>query len=451
MKKILLLLVLASFFQNSFAQEGKAPSKNGAREETTREIETTVITLDLSTPNPTSLKHSGKENKLVVSNKNPLAFNLINGNPYRFKYVLNFKKINLFTNITFNPTIDDLKKNGDPGDNGIIEGQADIDGDGIDDSQDECPNEAGPLITNGCPLEDGQNLEQLVLEKLKTTEKSIKDLKSKIDTYITEISNLPTLDMKGFNSKTKEFKEEFITIIEQNTENENIIEIENLTGDSVTKSQNEINELIEGVRLSIEKLISTKTSSYLLPIDINGDNIDFIEVQLDIFQGESEKPETYKYKIWIKGGLKIDVSGGFHLTSVFDSEYFTSDAENGEKFINRKDNGNYDFGFGSMVNLSLRGGSWVRPTLNVGALFTANQKFQVLTGLGFILGKNERFIFHTGLAMGRVNVLRNTFDDNGETSYDLGTDGIIPIDEKFKFGHFFGVTYNFTKTKSDKD
>ncbi|CAN0603288.1 unnamed protein product, partial [Ectocarpus sp. 12 AP-2014] len=121
------------------------------------------------------------------------------------------------------------------------------------------------------------------------------------------------------------------------------------------------------------------------------------------------------------------------------------------KFINRNDTGDYDFGFGSMVNLSLRGGSWVRPTLNVGALFTANQKFQVLTGFGFILGKNERFIFHTGLAMGRVNVLRNTFDDKGETSYDLGTDGIIPIDEKFKFGHFFGVTYNFTKTKSNID
>ncbi|CAN0577139.1 unnamed protein product, partial [Ectocarpus sp. 12 AP-2014] len=326
MKKILLLLVITSFFQNSNAQEDKASSKKGANKKKLHQIETTVITLDLSTPHPGSLIHSGKKNKLVVSNRKPLAFNLINGNPYRFKYVLNFNKINLFTNITFNPTIDDLKKNGDADVDGIVEGQADIDGDGIYDSQDECPDEAGLVITNGCPLENGQNLEQLVLKKLKTTEKSIKDLKSKIDTYIAAISNLPTLDIKGFNSKIKEFKEEFIAIIKQNSENENIIENENLTGDSVTKNQNEIITLIEGVRLSVEKLLSTKTSSYLLPIDINGDNIDFIEVQLDIFEGESENPETYKYKIWIKGGLKIDVSGGFHLTSLFDSAYFTSDA-----------------------------------------------------------------------------------------------------------------------------
>ena len=35
------------------------------------------------------------------------------------------------------------------------------------------------------------------------------------------------------------------------------------------------------------------------------------------------------------------------------------------------------FGFGTMVNISLRGGSWVKPALNFGALFTSNQKFQI--------------------------------------------------------------------------
>ena len=69
--------------------------------------------------------------------------------------------------------------------------------------------------------------------------------------------------------------------------------------------------------------------------------------------------------------------------------------------------GDYDFGFGTMVNIALRGGSWVRPTLNVGVLFTSNQKFQLLTGLGLILGKNERFLLHSGISMGRVNMLKN--------------------------------------------
>lgn len=436
MKKIYLLLVLTLYFQNALAQDS---------------IQTTIITLDLSSPHPASLKHSGNKNKLVVLNKEPLAFNLINGNPYRYRYVLNFNKVNLFTNVSFNPTINDVKKSEEPDDNGFVIGQADEDGDGVDDSQDECPDVAGHHITNGCPLEEGQNLEQLMLYKLQITKKSINDLKSKINTYISEISIQPTLDIKSFNFKTKEFKDDFIRIIEQNAQNENLIEKDKLTTDSVAENQNEISKLIEDARLSIEKLLSTKTSSYLLPIDINGDNIDYIEVQLDIFEGESQNPETYKYKIWIRGGLKIDVSGGVHLTSLFDSEFFTTDAENGEKVINQNDNGDYDFGFGSMVNISLRGGSWVRPALNVGALFTANQKFQLLTGFGFILGKDERFIFHTGLAMGRVNVLRNNFNADGETSYDLGTDGIIPLDDRFKFGHFFGVTYNFSKAKSNSN
>lgn len=104
-----------------------------------------------------------------------------------------------------------------------------------------------------------------------------------------------------------------------------------------------------------------------------------------------------------------------------------------------------------MVNVSLRGGSWVRPTLNFGVLFTSNQKFQMLTGFGLILGKNERLIVHGGLSMGRVNVLKNNFVADGETSYNLGADGNIPLNEKFKFGHFFGITYNFSKHKSNKD
>ena len=149
--------------------------------------------------------------------------------------------------------------------------------------------------------------------------------------------------------------------------------------------------------------------------------------------------------------MKIDISGGVHITSLFDNEYYTTDGDNNEKLIFVDDKGKYDFGFGTMVNVSLRGGSWVRPTLNFGALFTSNQKFQMLTGIGLILGKNERLILHGGLSMGRVNVLKDNFKTDGETSYNLGTEGTIPLDDKFKFGHFFGITYNFSKPKSNKD
>ena len=125
MKKILLLILVISSVQNLFSQD-----KNG-NEETN--ITTTVITLNLSKPNENSVNHSNNKNKLVVKNRNPLAFNLVNGNPFRYRYVLNYNKVNLFTNETFNPSASDLNING----SGI---EKDIDGDGIPDSLDEQPD-----------------------------------------------------------------------------------------------------------------------------------------------------------------------------------------------------------------------------------------------------------------------------------------------------------------------
>jgi hypothetical protein len=126
------------------------------------------------------------------------------------------------------------------------------------------------------------------------------------------------------------------------------------------------------------------------------------------------------------------------LTSLYDRTYFTDASGSGGSVLYEEDGGAYDFGFGSMVHVSLRGGSWVRPSLDFGALFTANQKFQILAGVGFILGKNERLILNAGISMGRVSVLRDNFSADGTTVYDLGTEGTIPLVQKFDIGHFLG-------------
>jgi hypothetical protein len=39
----------------------------------------------------------------VLPSKSPLAFNLINGNPYKYKYVINHKLINFFEGQGYNP------------------------------------------------------------------------------------------------------------------------------------------------------------------------------------------------------------------------------------------------------------------------------------------------------------------------------------------------------------
>jgi hypothetical protein len=420
MKKTILIILVLLCIQNSLAQ-----NKNTAKE---TNITTSVITLNLSKPGHNSVRHSNNKNKLIVKNRNPLAFNLINGNPFRYKYVLNYNKVNLFTNEKFNPSASDSS---------ITENGIKKDGDGIFDSI--APNTLN-LIT--------EDIVNILQQELKS---EILEFKKSIDSFISNISDDDNLNFEEFNLMKSSFKEQYLTYLNKTEDLQNKITILSNRGSNTTKTQNEINDILESARLQIEKLLNTKQNTYLLPLDINGDNIDYVEIQLDIYDGENETPETYKYKVWIRGGLKIDVSGGVYLTSLFDKEYYTTGSETNEKYIYENDLGGYDFGFGTMVNISLRGGSWVRPTLNFGAIFTSNQKFQMLSGLGLILGKNERLVIHSGISMGRVNVLKDEYIMDGETTYDLGTDGNVPVNEKFKFGHFFGITYNFDKPKSNID
>ena len=70
---------------------------------------------------------------------------------------------------------------------------------------------------------------------------------------------------------------------------------------------------------------------------------------------------SYVYYIWIEGGLKIDFSAGIFATSLIDYNYEKVQAYSKSEpstllidsiSINRKDNGNFDFAFGGMVNIS---------------------------------------------------------------------------------------------------
>ena len=73
------------------------------------QIETKVFTLNLGEPTLNSLRDSLNSNsKLVIKAKEPLAFKLVNGNPYKYKYVINHKFVNFFDGQGYNP-LDSLK------------------------------------------------------------------------------------------------------------------------------------------------------------------------------------------------------------------------------------------------------------------------------------------------------------------------------------------------------
>lgn len=512
------------------------------------QIDTKVFTLDLGKPHKGSLRVQTEEEvseskskqadddddddddttihtnkKLVIKSRELLAFNLINGNPYKYSYIINHKVVNFFEGQVYNPLdsvgkrisatpknfaamapgseeaqkLDDsinelhaknqdlLEKIGDTktakSDKDKLEKQVTANYATISKLQiqkkqleSQTPKAhvsksqySANFITNAnlkyslktvkaipaqSDAEDATNIQNAIL----VLEQSFTDLSIDLNNYVATIAAEDFLDTADFKVKRESFNASYIQLLK---------DLQGINGEAINfpdimkdfkKNTQPITDLSKGINDEIKKMYQLKLYNYLLPLDSNGKNIDAVEITVErSHKGTTPTvTDSCTYTVWVKDGLKIDVSGGLFITSLLDQEYETRDVQvttNGttetQKAIYKKNQGDYDFGFGSSINLSLRGGSWVRPALSVGALFTANQKFQILAGGGLILGKEERIVLHGGLTMGAVTTIADGYATDGSTSYDLGTNGTVPTSNKFSFGHFFGITYNFGKVK----
>lgn len=480
-------------------------------------IKTTVFTLNLNSPTKNALQSSDSAKRLVVSARNPLAFKLENGNPYKYRYVINSKvvsffgdakvnyldsvsKVNIPKNILETTPIldknDEVKKLESERDSLIAKntslissGQKSLSikeeirkneekiekintfiknlGSQISLYKSEAPNayeiiienkiDANNLFIRAIESKNNDDDKTNISNAFQLIKKMSTDLKSDINKYTSEISSEDFLDRDTFVNKRARFNSTYIKLLNDISKlNRDAMNFDDIKEDYV-KKLNEFNTLSIEIKQEISKMFQLKINNYLLPVDINGKNIDLVEVSVKRYDktATNPTPDEYTYNIYVKGGFKIDISAGLFISSLMDKEYETKDVlvnVNGttetQKIIYEKNKGNYDFGFGSMINVSMRGGSWVRPSFNVGALFTANQKFQILSGLGIILGKEERIVLHAGLSMGSVAEISNQFIADGKTPYNLGTSGQVSTVDKFKFGHFFGLTYNLGKTKT---
>lgn len=483
------------------------------------QVKTKVFTLDLGEPHKEAIKaEDDNATRLVVKAKEPLAFRLVNGNPYKYKYVINHKLIDFFEGRGYNPLDSIAKKTvagygseqasgylGTEGSSGKIE-NIETEIKKLDQERIRLQENKRNGLKGGwdSQIKDRETRIARLKEELKSIKsqarpeyasrsayssnfinnvklnnllKTIKskntkdqegdkaniknasivlkqafdDLKIDINNYQSEIAAEDYLNQAEFANKRKEFNSSYIKLLQDlqgiSSEADNFSEI----ADDFAKKTEQINAVSLKIKEEISKMYQLKLHNYLLPVDINGKNIDVIEVTIERYDKTAANPAADKnsYNIWVKGGLKIDISGGLFITSLMDREYETKDSGTG-KLIYEKNKGNYDFGFGSAINISMRGGSWVRPGLSVGALFTANQKFQILSGLAVILGKEERIVLHGGLAMGTVSKISDNYRADGSAPYDLGTSGTIPTTNKFSFGNFFGVTYNFGKIKKEQ-
>ncbi|CAA9201905.1 hypothetical protein [Flavobacterium collinsii] len=364
-----------------------------------------------------------KSRWLSIESRDLVTIKLANGNPLKYSYKIDTKTLSFFNDK--NITAEDVKKDAKTESNEtheLINVRDTI-------SLKDIVNQNEELIKGI----DSLNIEVESLYKILTQKNTIieDDYAQRID-FLDKAKGqlkksyelLTSLGELKVNSKSKQTKEELLT-----------------TKEKAEKSVDEI----------IKKFYTIDLNFHTLPIDVQGKNIDVVEFKLRRFDKITKDEDLdfapTPYNIWIKGGFKIDVSAGLFFTSLYDSEFSTKDdpAISGNKIITLKNGGDYDLAFGSTINTYVRMNSWIVPTLNFGAVITQNQKLQILLGVGAILGKQERIIFSTGFSMGKVSRIADSYSVDG--SYNLGNSGDVPTQNQFKFGHFFGITYNLTKVK----
>jgi hypothetical protein len=362
-----------------------------------------------------------KSKWLSVKSREMVSVKLVNGNPFKYTYKIDTKNISFFNDQ--NITADKVKE------------QARIDAD------------------NKSSLDDYKEPIKDIIKKNEELIQNIDNLNIEVESLYDILKQKNVLveadyaERKEFLDRAKEQLKknyELLNSFENVEEKSKYIQVEESL--LVTKVKAE-----KSIATIIEKFFSVDLEIYTLPIDLQGKNIDVLEFKLRRFDRETKDEDlsfaSTPYNIWIKGGLKIDVSAGIFFTSLYDEEYDKRDdpATAGNKIIMLKNSGDYDMAFGSTINTYVRMNSWIVPTLNFGAVITQNEKLQILLGLGAILGKQERIIFSAGISMGKVNRIADGYQVG--SSYNLGDSGTIPTQSQFKFGKFFGITYNLSKVK----
>ncbi len=388
-----------------------------------------------------STKCDPKENKLSFCSNDLVVFHLKDVNPFKYDYVLNYQEKNYFSNSEI-------------GIDSIFDGL-------LESVTKEVKN--NPEAAKDLKELENIKYDSLGISKIKKHAKELNkqyaELAYEIEKYSIRLASAEVINEDEFKISRETYKNVYKNALEREYSIREILKNKN---DLIDLFEKEIEIVKIKHKPTIEGILSSLYGAnfYLktLPIDVNGKNIDAIEIIVKRrLKGAADAipPETYTYNLWTKGTLKIDVSGGIFITSLLDREYITSDASieiDGQTFnrktISEKNVGNYGFGFGTTTHVYWTlGTSKITPSFNFGALLTSNQKFQFLFGGSLIFGKMERVILQGGLTMGSVSRLGNGLRADGTTLYDLGSNGIVPTVNQFNFGHYFGITYNFSKPK----
>jgi hypothetical protein len=190
------------------------------------------------------------------------------------------------------------------------------------------------------------------------------------------------------------------------------------------------------------------------------ENADFIKYRLEFKPNASSElplakgPFNLELSFLVNEGLKVDVSTGVMLDfNLADPKYyfdkFSTTTSGGQvdsvRVKKSSDTGHITPSVNLMLNAYKRSSLNFKPGISLGFGVSNDIRFRLYAGPSLIIGRKERITIMGGAAFGAV--LRNadgynenkTFEDN----QSLPTE-VPMVQDKFKFGWFFGAGFNFS-------
>ncbi|MFY9151877.1 MAG: hypothetical protein WAO52_07685 [Prolixibacteraceae bacterium] len=191
------------------------------------------------------------------------------------------------------------------------------------------------------------------------------------------------------------------------------------------------------------------------------DKADKIFYSLDITPIKNEytltnKSIKFNYGLDINGGYKIDVSAGilYHFMLMDDEYRFEKVTEETSRIVKVTKDDQFTPAASALFNIYKRSASAYKLAVNFGA-GTNTEKVYYYLGAGILLGKSERIGVSAGLVGGTVARISDEYKKNDIINLPLEKltkEVVMQSKDPFKFGYYFGVTYNLSgKNKANME
>ena len=185
----------------------------------------------------------------------------------------------------------------------------------------------------------------------------------------------------------------------------------------------------------------------ITPIAITVPENDEVEINVTIKNKNEDTPHQTKVGHFkTTGGIGFNLGGMFYITNLKNNSVYTKASETSGQvraFMNSENQSSVGIGLNSEIYF--RTGYLLRPTLNMGFFIPFDEDLTPFGAIGpgiSIASKKVKFSFSWGLAVGKVNTIKEQYNNVEFDPTDLTND---QLEEKvWKFGNYFGfgLTYN---------